>query len=73
MQGDDQDELGQWHATFCDRTPEQVIALLQARDREALRFQSALRRIVGYPVHSEPVGGALEMQDIANKALDPNA
>lgn len=28
--------------------------------------------IVAYPVHSEPVGGAMEMQDIAHNALNLN-
>lgn len=45
-----------------------------ARVRDALQtentmFKSALIRIHDFPVHSEPVGGALEMQDIAYKAL----
>jgi len=68
----EQDELGQWHATFSNRTPEQVHALLVARDREALKFGEALKKIAAYPVHSEPVGGAMAMQDIAIAALVEN-
>lgn len=37
-------------------------------ERDALR--AALQRILEYPVHSEPVGGAYAMQDIAFKALN---
>lgn len=36
---------------------------------EVERFRKALKRIQSYPVHSEPVGGALAMQDIASTAL----
>ncbi len=32
-------------------------------------FRKALEQITAYPVHSEPVGGALNMRDIAEKAL----
>ena len=36
---------------------------------ELERYKTALERILNYPVHSEPVGGAMEMQDIAHAAL----
>jgi hypothetical protein len=32
----------------------------------------ALERILRYPVHSEPVGGAMAMQDIAHETLSLN-
>jgi hypothetical protein len=32
----------------------------------------ALERIRSFPVHSEPVGSAYAMQDIAHEALTPN-
>ena len=37
-------------------------------ERDALR--AALQRILEYPLHSEPVGGAYAMQDIAENALN---
>ena len=43
-----------------------------AMHRENQRLRAALERIAGFPVHSEPVGGAYAMQDIANEALSPN-
>lgn len=36
------------------------------------RLRAALQRIRNYPVHSEPVGGAMAMQDIAHEALNLN-
>ena len=36
------------------------------------RMLEALERILRYPVHSEPVGGAMAMQDIAHETLSPN-
>jgi hypothetical protein len=39
------------------------------RPREdALR--AALKHIASYPIHSEPMGGAYDMRDIAEKALN---
>jgi hypothetical protein len=38
---------------------------------ELSRMKAALRRIYEYPIHSEPVGGAMAMQDIAKDALKP--
>jgi hypothetical protein len=37
------------------------------------RMLEALERILRYPVHSEPVGGAMAMQDIAHETLSPNS
>lgn len=34
-------------------------------------FRRALERILEFPVHSEPVGGAMAMKDIAHDALHP--
>jgi hypothetical protein len=39
---------------------------------EITRLRTALEQIQSYPVHSEPVGGAYAMQDIAHDALYPN-
>lgn len=39
---------------------------------EVDRLREALRSIQSFPVHSEPVGGAYAMQDIAHAALSPN-
>ena len=36
---------------------------------EVVRMKHALQKIAAYPVHSEPMGGALAMQDIAHDAL----
>ena len=36
------------------------------------RMLAALERILWYPVHSEPVGVAMAMQDIAHDTLSPN-
>ena len=36
------------------------------------RMLDALERILRYPVHSEPVGSAMAMQDIAHETLLPN-
>lgn len=36
------------------------------------RMLEALKRISDYPVHSEPVGGAMAMQDIACVSLSPS-
>jgi hypothetical protein len=41
--------------------------------RENQTLRTALERIRSFPVHSEPVGGAYAMQDIAGEALSPNA
>lgn len=35
------------------------------------QLREALEHIAHYPVHSEPMGGAMDMQDIAEKALNP--
>ena len=43
-----------------------------AMHRENQRLRAALERIRSFPVHSEPVGGAYAMQDIAHEALSPN-
>ena len=41
-----------------------------AQAQKALqRYEKALNRIHNYPVHSEPVGSAYSMQDIASQAL----
>lgn len=39
---------------------------------EVDRLREVLRSIQSFPVHSEPVGGAYAMQDIARAALSPN-
>ena len=39
---------------------------------EVDRLREALRSIQSFPVHSEPVGGAMAMQEIAHAALSPN-
>lgn len=41
--------------------------------RENKRLRTALERINRFPVHSEPVGGAYAMRDIAHEALSPYA
>jgi len=46
-----------------------VIALAKHRVQREAALVAALEKIAAYPVHSEPIGGALEMQDIAHKAL----
>lgn len=38
--------------------------------RENQTLRAALERILRYPVHSEPVGGAYAMQDIARETLE---
>jgi len=40
---------------------------------DGVRYKLALDKILKYPVHSEPVGGAYAMQDIAFEALEPKA
>jgi hypothetical protein len=39
---------------------------------ENKRLRFALESIRSFPVHSEPVGGAYAMQEIAHHALNPN-
>lgn len=39
------------------------------QQEQVVKLEDALKRIVNYPVHSEPYGGAYAMQDIAAKAL----
>ena len=52
------------------RSLECVPAELSRRlERERDEACAALERIRNFPVHSEPVGGALAMQDIADEAL----
>lgn len=43
-----------------------------ALERALIRANDALRKIRSFPVHSEPVGGAYAMQDIAHETLTPN-
>jgi hypothetical protein len=40
---------------------------------DGMRYKIALDKILKYPVHSEPVGGAYAMQDIALEALEPKS
>ncbi len=42
---------------------------LERKTNELQKLTIALLHIVNYPVHSEPVGAAYEMQDVASKAL----
>lgn len=42
---------------------------LEALTKERDQLREALQKILSYPVHSEPVGGAMAMQDIAQAAL----
>lgn len=53
-----------------------AIAILYSESEKLLaendRLRSALSRIASYPVHSEPMGVALDMQDIATTALKPS-
>lgn len=46
-----------------------VVVLASDLEKSARKLIEALRRIREYPVHSEPVGGAMEMKDIAHEAL----
>ena len=55
-------DLGDSEASRCIREV--------CRELRALRV--ALERIRSFPVHSEPVGSAYAMQDIAHEALTPN-
>jgi len=48
------------------------IMALQESPNEITVLKSALERIRSFPVHSEPVGGAYAMQDIAHEALSSN-
>jgi len=48
------------HEAKCELNPHLV---------EISRLKNALLRIRNFPVHSEPVGGAYAMQDIADEAL----
>lgn len=57
---DDMRDIARWHLT-------QLAQITSERDG----LREALNRIEQYPVHSEPVGAALAMQDIACAALDP--
>lgn len=62
---------------FCHADPHTLGECLAAASRPALeraliRANEALRRIRNFPVHSEPVGGAYAMQEIAHEALTPN-
>lgn len=40
-----------------------------AETEKELLYKEALTRIRAYPVHSEPVGGAMAMKDIADETL----
>lgn len=40
---------------------------------KAIRLRDALQRIEGFPIHSEPIGDAYVMQQIAHDALVENA
>jgi hypothetical protein len=42
---------------------------LFAKNEEIKKLRKALQRIRDFPVHSEPVGGACAMQNIATDAL----
>ena len=59
-------------------TAQQRAMVLDAEVRylqgEVAGLKDALHKIASYPVHSEPMGGAMAMQDIAHNALHtPNA
>ncbi len=41
-----------------------------ALEQRVLTLRNALLKIYHFPVHSEPVGGAYAMQDIAHDALN---
>lgn len=43
--------------------------LVTAETEKELLYKNALKRIRDFPVHSEPVGGAMAMQDIAGETL----
>lgn len=43
--------------------------VVTAETEKELLYKDALTRIRSYPVHSEPVGGAMAMQDIADETL----
>lgn len=61
--------LAKWNRRPTARDMLQTDWLKMHRENQNLR--TALERIRSFPVHSEPVGGAYEMQDIAHKALSP--
>lgn len=46
-----------------------IVVMASDLQHPARKLIEALRRIRDYPVHSEPVGGAMAMQDIAHEAL----
>lgn len=53
-----------------NKTQHEIICDLQA---ENARLTAALVRIAVFPIHSEPVGAAYTMSDIANTALKGNS
>jgi hypothetical protein len=42
----------------------------EALTAENARLKQALKIIAGFPIHSEPLGGAMTMQEIAREALN---
>ncbi len=42
----------------------------EALTAENARLKRALKIIAGFPIHSEPLGGAMTMQEIAREALN---
>lgn len=68
---------GSEYCLFCHADPHPLGDCPAAASRPALekaliRANDALRRIRSFPIHSEPVGSAYAMHDIAHETLSPN-
>jgi hypothetical protein len=55
-------QLDAWHSQFGTSQLSHAIAEME-------KYRNALRRIINFPVHSEPVGSAYAMQEIAGEAV----
>ena len=53
----------------CDVSPICDACTVKLLRERVKRLEEALERIARYPIHSEPIGGAMDMQDIASKAI----
>lgn len=53
-----------------ERVIQKLKAELESAKRDNAQLTAALVRIAQFPIHSEPVGGAYGMQDIARAALN---
>lgn len=54
----------------CDKEEvKRIMQIVIDRNNSFQKLVGALERITNYPVHSEPIGSALDMQDIAAEAL----